>query len=169
MSQLLLLMNSADARLYRWLATARRPWPTRLMLLWTRLGDPQPAVTVGILLVILGGVTGALAAFSGLIAFALSQALKRAIARPRPSLGVGFRSVIEAPDHFSFPSGHAAVSLALALPWIGALHPTMGLPLAGAVLLIGVSRGYLGVHYPGDVVAGWILAIISTGVAGLVL
>jgi len=169
MSEFLLLMNSADARLYRWLATSRRPWPTRFMLLWTRLGDPQPAVTVGVLLALLGGATGALAALSGLIAFALSQALKRAIARPRPSLGVGFRSVIEAPDHFSFPSGHAAVSLALALPWIWALHPAIGLPLAGAVLLIGVSRGYLGVHYPGDVVAGWVLALVSAGAAGLLL
>ena len=46
-------------------------------------------------------------------------------------------------------------------------------PVAGAVLLVGllvgISRCYLGVHYPGDVMVGWTLAALSVLAAGPIL
>ncbi len=161
MSQWILLVGAADLRLYRWMAAVRRPRLTRFMLACTRLGDPASVVLLATLLLMTGGTVSQAAAASAVIAFVLSQVLKRLIARPRPALGVGFRSVIEAPDHFSFPSGHAAVSLALWLPWALALPGYLGIPLLAGALLVGVSRSYLGVHYPGDVFAGWVLALAS--------
>lgn len=78
-------------------------------------------------------------------------------ARPRPSL---WASV--APEgEFSFPSGHAMCSMAIWLALLIVLAPTKWRRLAlfgGAayVVLIGLSRLYLGVHYPSDVAAGWL-------------
>jgi undecaprenyl-diphosphatase len=75
---------------------------------------------------------------------------------------VGVVSLIQAPDRFSFPSGHSAAALAVALA-LGTFLPLPAALLLIAVgLLVGVSRSYLGVHYPGDVLAGWLLGM--TGV-----
>jgi hypothetical protein len=58
----------------------------------------------------------------------LVQALKRTVARPRPHLGVGLDSLVAAPDRFSFPSGHAAASLSMALAGIALLPPPSPAP-----------------------------------------
>jgi undecaprenyl-diphosphatase len=85
------------------------------------------------------------------------QLLKRSIARARPSLPVGILSLVEAPDRFSFPSGHAAAALSVALGASLAV-PAAAPWVLGVAVLVGASRCYLGVHYPGDVLAGWALA-----------
>ena len=73
-------------------------------------------------------------------------------------------ALVNLPDPFSFPSGHAAaatavaVSVALAQPFLAALV----LPLAA---LIAYSRIYLRVHYASDVVAGAVLGVAGALVA----
>ena len=97
------------------------------------------------------------------VAYAVTDAtvavVKLIVSRPRPDA-----SLTEA-GGFSFPSGHSAMSMAvygclafaLARACRGNL-PRAAFALAGAglVVLIGLSRIYLGVHYPSDVIAGWI-------------
>ncbi len=91
----------------------------------------------------------------------LNIAAKAAFARERPSL---WESI--APEHnFSFPSGHAMGSMTLA--WVLVLltwrtrwrWPMVALMLA-FVVLVGLSRVYLGVHYPSDILAGWAAASV---------
>jgi undecaprenyl-diphosphatase len=104
-------------------------------------------------------------AFSLAFSFLLSQVLKRSFSRTRPSLPVGINSLIQAPDRFSFPSGHATASLAIALPMSLALTGPLAFLVLAVGMAVGLTRCYLGVHYPGDVLAGWSLAVISLLVA----
>ena len=90
----------------------------------------------------------------------LSSLLKRYIDRPRPSLVPHLSYVATT----SFPSGHSMLSAIVYLT-LGSLLARMVRPvrlklyfIAVALLLsflVGLSRVYLGVHYPSDVLAGW--------------
>lgn len=133
----------------------------------TALGDTVvlTLVTVGAVgFLALSGKRGAasfvVAAVVG--AIALSFAIKAGIERPRPELVPHGVSVYTA----SFPSGHATGSAATYLT-LGALlarlqgQRRVKLFILGyavvLTVLIGVSRVYLGVHWPSDVLAGWTL------------
>lgn len=97
------------------------------------------------------------AALTGSWAVAL---LKLHVARARPTI-VAHWAVV---DHQSFPSGHATSSAVIYLTLAalaGQVAPSRGARayLIGAAILlvgaIGISRVYLGVHWPSDVLAGW--------------
>lgn len=93
------------------------------------------------------------AAASLVVSHLIVQVIKRTVGRPRPDKPVG----IGHPDRFSFPSGHATSSLAVTLAYAVAF-PHLTVPLVGFGLLVGWSRVVLGVHYPGDVLAGQVIA-----------
>ena len=90
----------------------------------------------------------------------LEMLLKVGFARPRPELVSHLVDV----NSFSFPSGHATMATITYLT-LGVLlasaqeHRRMKLYLLAVAtflaLLVGISRIYLGVHYPTDVLAGW--------------
>lgn len=170
MTEWMLRAGAMDARVHQILLRTRRPVLTRAMFTLTRLGDPPSLLLLGLVLLLAplpfpAGVA-AHGALGGLATFMASQLLKRLISRPRPELPMGLERLIHPPDRFSFPSGHAAVSLAMVLPLVSAFPPAWGLTLMVLALLVGISRAYLGVHYPGDVVAGWILALAASSLVG---
>ncbi len=99
--------------------------------------------------------------------------LKGIYDRPRPTIVVA----IDPPGDESFPSGHSMISSALyptlatliarALPTrrLRVFTVACGIFMAG---MIGVSRLYLGVHYPTDVLAGWTVGVTWALVCGVV-
>jgi undecaprenyl-diphosphatase len=163
-------LGEFDERLLHAVVLRRRAALDILVRMLTRLGDPAVAVVLGVLLA-LGGApgierAGATAAFSLALSHLLVQILKRSFPRRRPSLPVGMLSLIHPPDRFSFPSGHAAAGLSLALPLALTFPTVLGMAVLFLGLTVGLTRCYLGVHYPGDVLAGWSLAALSVALAG---
>ena len=90
----------------------------------------------------------------------LNLALKSLFARSRPDLWDHL--VVE--RSFSFPSGHAMASMSLAASIVAALWFSRWRKVAislGMVYItaVGFTRLYLGVHYPTDILAGWVIAL----------
>lgn len=141
------------------------PWRTALARTLTRLGDGKSWAIIGLaslstltpygrhlaLRIGVGATLGSLCAV----------ALKRSLTRPRPNVSIeGFEALVANPDRFSFPSGHTAAAFGVAVAL--AAEPNGVGP--GALLLatgIGLSRVYLGAHYPLDVLAGVFLGVCA--------
>jgi undecaprenyl-diphosphatase len=104
-----------------------------------------------------------------------SMIIKRFSSRFRPGYPVG--DVVVAPDEEiylnSFPSGHAAITFAVAftlvLVWPGRRRQLVGGIAIFVALLVGTSRIYRGVHWPTDVVASMALAFVAAVAAHFIL
>jgi undecaprenyl-diphosphatase len=152
-----------------WFGTRRPEWLTALMKAVTALGNPRvmsaQLALAAFTLALLGRARSAafllLAVLAGLV---VCESVKYAVHRPRPD--VVWRE-IPLPRSASFPSAHAFISMTFypGLALVGARRrsPRVRALLAGAgvvlALLIGVTRIYLGVHYPTDVLGGWTLGL----------
>ena len=87
------------------------------------------------------------------------KVIKFFIERPRPFITLdNVRLLVGPRDGFSFPSGHAATSFCLATV-IAMRYPKLRYPIFIAAILVALSRPYIGVHYPSDILAGAILGI----------
>ena len=94
----------------------------------------------------------------------LSHVFKLWLSRPRPDL---FPPPVPVPEDWSYPSAHTMQVAAAALAWMIVLapRPPWVLVAAVAVAVVGLSRIYLQVHFPSDVLAGALAAVLW--VAGL--
>jgi len=162
-SSLLLRIGAYDERLLRILVARRRPLLDLFMRGITRLADWPVAVLITLLMA--GGLLPGLESVGVQIAWTLAlshvgvQLLKRVFTRERPRFPVGLGWLVAVPDRFSFPSGHATAAMSIALPLALAVSGFAAVAILGVGVLVGLSRCYLGVHYPGDVAAGWALAV----------
>ena len=157
--------------------------------IFTRCAIPDSASPIGIRLwcgvTHLGGATATIAAailavpahgiqaksFTAVLGLTIShlavRLVKRRVLRPRPSTAYGARFIAD-PDRYSFPSGHAAAALAVALGW-SVLEPALAAALLGSAMIVGYSRIALGAHFPGDVIAGQAIGAAGTLAASFVL
>jgi membrane-associated phospholipid phosphatase len=95
-------------------------------------------------------------------AYGLNYAVKLTVKRPRPQLD-GLPPLSGVVSSLSFPSAHATTSFAAAGTYARAV-PCAAPLLYGGAAMFAISRPYLGVHYPTDVLAG---ALLGTAVAKL--
>lgn len=175
------LIQTLDGEILLWIQqVVRQEFLNPLVCLYTKLGDD------GLLWIVLSlglmlykptrkaGVAALLAMLLGLVLN--NMIIKELVGRPRPWLDVeGLEYVIYEASKNSFPSGHTCSSFAAASAWHW-LVPKKWIRVSGWVMAVcmGLSRLYIGVHYPTDVIAGaavgvfcgWVACRICAGVSG---
>lgn len=170
-------LQGYDLGLLYFFGSLHRPWLDRLVMTWTHLGDVVFLLPLTLVLAGRFAATGRRRAAGTLLligaaSLAVQYGVKGLVDRPRPV--VAWR-LIPLPDEPSYPSGHSlsplAVYLSAALLLARDLRrrgARMALVMAALLLglSIGLTRPYLGVHYPLDMIAGWIagLGVALTGV-----
>jgi len=159
-------LSSFDQQVTTWVKALIPPSAAPAMLFFSFIGSAVPVgvFTTGIALFFCRrkrNREATVVVIAVLGAFLLEELLKTIFRRPRPHL-----APFTGAHGYSFPSGHATVAAALAvvLAWLWYCHarnrPSRWLgPATGLLfpLFIGISRVYLGAHYPSDVLAGFIL------------
>ncbi len=103
-------------------------------------------------------------------AVAANALLKLLFQRDRPELW----QLITHESTYSFPSGHALITAALAttvviLWWRSKYRRYIVIVAALYTILVGLSRLYLGVHFPSDVVAGWCYGVAWAIIVALIM
>lgn len=159
-------VQAADEGTLFWFENHHCTLGNPIMKFATHLGDKYTVIAVvaaAVLLFFLAGRrrTAVIMLLASLLGLGISQSIKYVIKRERPD--VAWRLVTR-PHTPSFPSGHSLNSMAIygSLTLLAARRVRRRF-LAGVILVvgfalplvIGVSRPYLGVHYPSDVLAGW--------------
>lgn len=164
-ARLLALDDAAFVRVSRW----HSPLLDRTMPRLTKVASYSVlwmGVSVGLTIL---GRPGRRAAVLGLGAIAVTSATaniagKGLTNRPRPTSAVPAARYLPQPASSSFPSGHTASAAAFS-GVVAAEMPELRVPLGLLASAVGFSRVYTGAHYPGDVLAGWLL---GRGVARVV-
>lgn len=127
----------------------------------TNLGGPLISSSILFALLLFGNRRYKLIGFEMFFALTISQiivhSLKRILSRERPykilqqlnTFGINLKD-------YSFPSGHTAASFSIATT-LALNLPKMSIIVFIVAIVIGISRIYLGVHYPTDVAAGMVI------------
>ena len=164
-----------DDALLHWFNALAGPRLDSFFLVVTRIGYEYGVVPLAVLLPLVllvrrhrrEAVFAAVACGGSAL---LNMAAKHTFQRPRPALWESL-----APEStFSFPSGHAMGSMTLAavlvlLAWRTRWRWPVLAAAVAFVGLVGISRLYLGVHYPSDVLAGWAAGLAWVAGSYLVL
>lgn len=169
------LFASAEGPVLLWIQQVLRGPLDGLIALYTQLGNAGVLWIVLSLLMLThrstrrAGWAALLAMVLGLVVTNLT--IKPLISRPRPWLDVpGLTALVTENDPNSFPSGHSCAAFAAAMSWRRELPRKwmgrLGLLLA---LCMALSRLYVGVHYPSDVLVGCLIGCVCAWSGGKLL
>lgn len=160
------LINVADNYIYNLISSLMSNNITAIMMFISYLGSATTLIilTIAFLILLKNKRDAKYIALNLTVVFLLNRILKLIIARPRPQV-----LSLVAENGYSFPSGHAMVSMGFYGFIIYLIYNNIKdkkikysliVCLTVLILLIGTSRIYLGVHYFTDVTGGYIIAII---------
>ena len=164
-------LNLYEIGILDWIQTLRTGFGDAFFPLITKLGDAGIfwiVLTLGLLIFPRTRKLGLTCAVALLIDVALVNGLiKNLAARTRPYVvNPDIQLLVPKPGEYSFPSGHAAASFS----FVGALYFSKcrwWIPAGVLAVIIGLSRLYLYVHYPTDVLCGALLGILFGFLAAL--
>ena len=139
-----------------------QPWLDPIVSSYTKLGDAGIlwiALSLAMLLYRPTRRAGALALCAMVLGMLITNVtIKPLVERARPWLALPFTPLVTENDPNSFPSGHTCAAFAAGMVWARELP--WGWGRAASVLMavcMGLSRLYVGVHYPSDVLAGAVI------------
>ena len=166
---ILLLTNnisSFDDFIYKYFFQMRNTFFDIFFIFFTRLGDIIPVTIITIcLLMIFNKEDRYILGSSMIITLLINQGLKYIIQRPRPPL----EERLISQSGYSYPSGHSMMAMCLYGVLIYLINTKLKnkklkiiltIILSIIILLIGVSRIYVRVHYPSDVLGAYLLTIL---------
>ena len=159
-----------EIQILDWIQTLHTPLFDEIMLLITHLGDMGIfwiLLTIVLLLIPETRKSGVIVAAALCIDIVVCNGiLKNVFARTRPfDVNTAVQLLIAAPRDFSFPSGHTGASFAAVSALYFAGEKRLWKAACVLAFLIAISRMYLYVHYPTDILGG-ILVGIAAGAAG---
>lgn len=131
----------------------------------THLGGATATILFCLGVALFGGSFWSIVGWQSLAALAASHIpvaiIKKKYPRLRPYLVLPETNTCKKPltDH-SFPSGHTTAIFSVLIPFILA-NPALGTVLFPLAMLVGLSRIYLGLHYPSDCIVGGCIGLIS--------
>ena len=150
----------------------RKPWLDWMMLWFTQMGNFIFAFGVALILYLRGNHLLAFELIFGMLTLGLVvQFMKVLIHRTRPYIKLkNIRIVGSRASGQSFPSGHTGQAFFMATLLLHYYHVNgyLWLGLYGIALLVGITRIYVGMHYPRDIIGG---AIVGTtwGLIGVIV
>lgn len=163
-----------DQPVMMWLHSVSTPWLTDAARAVTHLGGRivlMVAVALAAALCVLRRWGGALLVSAAVVGSSrINVTLKPVFERARPD----FWDHMTIENTYSFPSGHTMAAMSIAAPLVVLAWntryrwPTLTVAVVYAIV-VGVTRVYLGVHYPSDVLAGWCLTVLWVAIVVVAL
>ena len=143
----------------------RKEWMNGFWRAITFLGDGGWFwILLAVVLLIMKKTRKAIALVIG--ALITNVCLKNMVARVRPyDTYSALIPIVTKPIDWSFPSGHTCASFASAFVYFRLLPKKYGIPALVLACMIAFSRLYLGVHYPTDVLAGFLIGLLASALA----
>jgi undecaprenyl-diphosphatase len=172
------MLPRIDITLFQWLnGDLHHRWLDSVMVYITQFNHFQILAVLLVLGFFIFGkkyekVTIVLLLMAVLLSDTLGSFLKHVFLRLRPEYMLdNVRLLIESAASYSFPSNHAANTVALATVLFARYPKKKIIAICGILitLLVSYSRIYVGVHYPSDILFGWIVGICSAGLTIQVL
>lgn len=165
----LLLTNNIstfDDFIYKHVSSLRNDFFDFIFLFATRMGDTIPVIIITMcLLIVFNKEDRYILGSSMIITLLINQGLKYIIQRPRPPI----EERLITQDGYSYPSGHSMMAMCLYGVLIYLVNTKLKnkklkifltIFLSIVILFIGISRIYVRVHYPSDVLGAYLLTLL---------